>query len=98
MVFYGSCFFLFPLSPNATVHEVKGPSVKSVSGAITESGDGGTAEPGSCQGDEPRGRAPQPEWGIETEGGLMTAPTSRASVGPFRAQEGMGSAAGMYRS
>jgi hypothetical protein len=34
----------------------------------------------------------------ETGGGAVTVPTSRASVGPFGAQEGMGSAAGMYRS
>jgi hypothetical protein len=32
------------------------------------------------------------------DGRPTTVPTSRASVGPFRAQEGTGSAAGMYRS
>jgi hypothetical protein len=32
------------------------------------------------------------------ERGKVTILTSRAGVGPFRAQEGMGSAAGMYKS
>jgi hypothetical protein len=30
--------------------------------------------------------------------GAAVGPASRAGVSPFRAQEGMGSAAGMYRS